>query len=261
MTDLKSIKFSVITCTMNSERFLEKTISSVQLQSHTNFEHIFIDGNSTDNTKSIIDNIKGNQTRFYIRDRKGIANAMNEGIRVATGDIVLHLHSDDYLAHSEVLSRVSGYFTSNLCQWIYGRALLDNNSGWTPEAPSFPVYSYRRLLQGNIIPHATTFVRRNFYQKIGFFNEDLKYAMDYDMWLRMGKVKSPIQYPEFFSVFRIHQDSTTFSNRMASFSEDHAVRRMHSNPFAISTLINEVRVLRRMCKLQTDITASGVKQK
>lgn len=208
----------------------------------------------------IIESFASPLIRLYTRDCKGIANAMNEGIKVASGDIIFHLHSDDYLAHPEVLSRVARYFTSTPYQWLYGRTLLDNDGGWTPESPVFPAYSYRRLLQGNIIPHPATFVRTTLYQKMGLFDETLKYAMDYDMWLRLGKETAPAQYQEFFSVFRSHGGSATFSNRMASFDEDHAVRQKHSRPFSLYTLLNEIRVLRRRHQVQRMISTSGVKE-
>jgi len=69
------------------------------------------------------------------------SRAMNAVFPVATGDVVLHLHSDDYLPHSRVLSRVEEVFRSSGCQWMYGRSLSDVGGGWTPEAKHFPRYS------------------------------------------------------------------------------------------------------------------------
>ncbi len=175
---------------------------------------------------------------------------MNEGIKFAAGEIIMHLHSDDYLAHPAVLSRVANRFDNPACEWLFGRTLMDNAGGWTPEAPHFPQYSYSRLLQGNIIPHPATFIRRRLFHRFGLYDEELRYAMDYDMWLRVGKIVQPVQIREFLSVFRNHAGSTTWSNRIDSLTEEHYVRRKYVKPFSISRIMHEIRYIKRKYQLQ-----------
>src|SRR3989344_3422053 len=106
---MKSPFFSIITCTHNSKKFLAKNIHSVDLQTFTDFEHIFIDGFSTDGTVDVISKYKRNNTkniRMFRSKAKGISNAMNVGVRKAKGKYILHLHSDDYFYDSGVLNDV-----------------------------------------------------------------------------------------------------------------------------------------------------------
>jgi len=88
------------------------------------------------------------------------------------------------------------------------------------------------LIQGDIIPHPATYVRRQLYETAGVLDESLKYAMDYDMWLRLGRLAEPLQVQEFLSVYRAHSGSTTHANLLASLGDEYAVRKRYlpSNP-------------------------------
>ena len=244
-----TIRFSVITCTLNSAKFLGQTLHSLSKQEDRDFEHIFVDGGSTDNTLQMINELTGN-VRLIQNITGGISRAMNVGIEAAHGEIILHLHSDDYLAHPKVLSRVNVCFNAPTCEWLYGRTLTDYDGRWTPEVPHFHPYSYSRLLKGNIIPHPATFVRRSVFKRLGLFNENLRYAMDYDMWLRVGSLINPIQVREFFSVFRAHAGSMTYANKLDSFTEDHMVRRSHLQKSPLHRFAHEIRYLKRKWELE-----------
>lgn len=217
------MKFSIITCTWNSAAFLMETISSVKRQKFQDVEFVFVDGGSTDGTLEQIEKIDLPK-QLLCNVRGGIAVAMNKGIEAARGDIVMHLHSDDYLLHPEVLQRVNQVFENTGCEWLFGRILNDRKGGLYPETYTAPGYSYQALVKSNFVPHAATFVRRSLYQRAGGFNESLRYAMDYEMWLRLGRLANPVQIREILSVFRRHDGSTTEKNRLASFDEDYAVR-------------------------------------
>lgn len=248
---------SIITCTWNSEKLLPATINSVQTQDFNDFEFVFVDGGSIDETlhqissvsapKTVLNNVKG-----------GIARAMNAGIAAAKGEIVMHLHSDDYLLHPQVLSRVQQVFEKTNCDWLFGRILNDRDGGLYPETYQAPEYSYKSLQRANFVPHAATFVRRSLYQRSGGFSESLKYAMDYDMWLRLGKLSKPVQLHEALSVFRRHGGSTTESNRLASFDEDHAVRRRYLDGNLFEQLGHEARYLVRRHRLQKLLTRQAI---
>jgi glycosyltransferase involved in cell wall biosynthesis len=229
-------------------QFLSQTIDSVRSQNYRNYEHIFVDGGSGDGTLELISRVAGD-VKLEEKVHGGIARAMNAGIEIADGDVILHLHSDDYLAHPRVLARVAKIFESKGCEWMYGRTMSDVGGGWAPETPQLADYSYARLLQGNIIPHPATFVRRRMFTRAGLFDETLRFAMDYDMWLRLGKLAEPVRIPEFLSVFRVHAGSATYANRMASFLEDHAVRKRYlsANPF--TQLNHALRHLKRRREL------------
>lgn len=251
------MKISVIVCTWNSERYLMDTIDSVLTQDHKDFEFVFVDGGSTDNTLRYIDEVSGDK-RILNNVRGGIAAAMNAGINAASGDAVIHLHSDDYFLHESVLKRAAAAFDNNKCEWLFGRILNRRADGLYPESYVPPNYSYANLLRSNIVPHAATFVRRRLYERSGGFDTRLRYAMDYDMWLRLGKIAEPIQLKEVFSVFRRHEESTTEKNRLGSFDEDHQVRRHYLPSGSVIRAKHELRYWVRRRRLLRSLNCGGL---
>lgn len=226
------MKLSIITCTWNSLPFLEQSISSVLAQDIKDIEYIFVDGGSDDGTLERIANVPGN-VKLLHNVRGGIAHAMNEGIRVATGDVVAHMHSDDYYLGSNVFSTVLDAFEQSNCHWLFGRIMSDIDGVLSPETYTVPRYSYNRFLRGNFIPHPATFIRRKVFEECGVFSETLRYAMDYEMLLRIAKLYQPVQLDEHLAAFRRHDGSATQANFMSSFAEDFKVRCNHSKWYQI----------------------------
>lgn len=220
---MKTMKISVITCTWNSAIHLNESISSVLAQDHLDIEYIFVDGGSTDGTLEMIQKVPC-EVKLIENVRGGISRAMNAGIKAATGEVVAHLHSDDYYAHPRALSCVAEALDKSMAGWLFGRCYSDIDGVRETEGYTVPRYSYRRLLKGNFIPHPATFVRRDLLDRLGGFNESIKFAMDYDMWLRLGRIAEPVQIDELLSVFRRHSGSLTTGNQMASLADDFQVR-------------------------------------
>jgi len=226
-----TVRLSIITCTWNSERYLPASIASVQAQDQPAFEYIFVDGGSTDATLAQIGAI-GRPVKLLQNVRGGIARAMNEGIRAATGDVVAHLHSDDYYLGAQVFSKMAALFERDRCDWAFGRSVSDIDGTLVPEGYVPPPYSYTALLRANFVPHAATFVRRTVFERLGVFDEGYRLAMDYEMWLRIGKTCMPSTLPEALAAFRRHSGSATQANRPASFNEDFKAR-FHYAPLAL----------------------------
>jgi glycosyltransferase involved in cell wall biosynthesis len=222
------MKFSIITCTWNSAAYLRQSIESVEYQTYQDIEYIFVDGGSDDGTLEIIDSVS--IEKKVIRDvRGGVSHAMNRGIEIAKGEVIVHLHSDDYFAHERVLEHVLKAFADSSASWLFGRCLSDINGTRVSEACVIPNYNYKRLLKGNFIPHPATFIRRELFEKLGTFDITLRYAMDYDQWLRFGSVAEPLQLDEHLSVFRRHAGSLSTANRVAALEEDYRVRLKYSS--------------------------------
>ena len=224
---MSDLRFSIITCTWNSEPYLEDSIASVLAQDHSNIEYIFVDGGSDDGTVERIHRID-RPFRFVTGIRGGISRAMNEGLRLATGDVIAHLHSDDYYLHAGVLREVAEAFRSSSAGWLFGRTMFRNGASVAPPEWRVPHYSHARLLKGNFIPHEATFVRRELYERAGGFDSALRYAMDYDMWLRLARLAQPLQLDRYLSVFRQHAGSLSTANRIAGFEEDYRIRVAHA---------------------------------
>jgi GT2 family glycosyltransferase len=228
-----ALTFSVITCTWNSAAYLDQTIASVVAQNYPHVEYIFVDGGSTDGTLEKIHTLQ-RPYRLLENVGGGISRAMNEGLHAATGDVVAHLHSDDYYLAPDVLSKVARLFETSGCGWLFGRTMRNRGGKLYPEGYVAPRYSYAALLRRNFIPHPPAFVRRELMLRAGGFDESLIYAMDYDMWLKLGRLSEPLQIDEPLAAFREHIGSLSTRNHVAAMKEDFRVRLTHAgmNPFA-----------------------------
>jgi glycosyltransferase involved in cell wall biosynthesis len=250
------MKISVITCTWNSEPYLAESIHSLLSQDHPDIEYIFVDGGSTDGTLERISKI-GRDFKILHGVRGGISHAMNEGIRIATGDVIAHLHSDDYYLNPQVLSLVAKTMESPDVGWCFGRLKRIIGGQLRPESYVAPAYSRKRLLRGNFIPHPATFVRRDWMNQFGGFDEKLKYAMDYDLWLKLSEKGVPKELGIPLAAFREHEGSLSTANKVAAMQEDHQVRLRHCgrNPFDLS--FHQLRYLLRKRRLNKSLEVSA----
>ena len=205
---------------------LGETVRSVQAQTHQDYEHVFVDGNSTDGTLEYLRSLAG-PVHIIENIGGGISAAMNVGIREARGAVIAHLHSDDYYVGPSVLANVAAALDRSNARWAFGRCMMNVDGKVREEGYRIPRYSYRRLLKGNFIPHPSTFVSASLFAQCSGFDTAIKYAMDYDLWLRLGKVAEPVQMDEHLAVFRVHAGSASSANRMAAFEDDWQVRRRY----------------------------------
>ena len=252
---MQELSFSIITCTWNSEPFLAQSLESVLAQDYPHIEYIFVDGGSTDGT---LDRIKSLRRPYRLLEnvRGGISRAMNAGIEVATGDVIAHLHSDDYYLRDDVLSTVAGHLQSSGKNWLFGRILRDVGGTLQREKFVSPRYSYSRLLRTNFIPHPATFVKRDFIQRAGGFDTKLKYAMDYDLWLKLGELGEPVQLDEPLAAFREHHGSLSTRDQLPALEEDFRVRLSHAGLNPVSRAMHYLRYLvRRQRVLQAGAQA------
>ena len=244
-------RFSVITCTWNSAAWLRQSIQSVLAQDHLEVEYIFVDGGSTDGTLDMIAAIGRPVT--LLRDvRGGISRAMNAGLKAATGDIIAHLHSDDYYLDSQVLSLVDSQLRDSRRDWLFGRILRDVDGELLPEGWTAPRFSSGQLLRGNFIPHPATFVKRSLMLRAGGFDESLKYAMDYDLWLKLAQLAEPVQLERPLAAFREHAGSLSTSNRLAAMEEDFRVRLSHAGRAPLQRLMHHLRYRVRRHRLERE---------
>lgn len=241
-------KISIVTCTWNSEKYLPRSIQSVLEQSHQDIEYIFVDGGSTDETLAQIDKVPF--PHQVIHDiQGGISNAMNVGAKAATGQIIAHLHSDDFYLHGQVLSTVAHGLSSSGRRWGFGRMkqLIDDqlvDEQFTP-----PAFSMQAIRRRNFIPHPATFIETSLLKQVGYFDTTLKYAMDYDLWLKISTIAAPHEFNEPFAAFRRHAGSASTANALKTFLEDHEVRLRHVGQNPLARLPHELRFLWRKRKI------------
>lgn len=217
-------RFTIIVCCWNSASHIGECIASIVRQRHTDLEVVFVDGGSTDGTLELIAN-SGLPHRVVHGVSGGIARAMNVGILEARGEIVAHLHADDYYASDTTLQAVHEAFVKQPdAVWLYGRFLNEIDGQTAPPPYPFHPYSYLELLRRNLIPHVATFVRRHAFASCGLFDSRYRLAMDYDLWLRLGARADAVQIDQVLGVFRRHSGSSTSRHRIASFNEDFRAR-------------------------------------
>ncbi|MCH9611376.1 MAG: hypothetical protein S4CHLAM81_08720 [Chlamydiales bacterium] len=219
------MRFSIITATFNAEDFLEKTLRSVASQEFQDFEHIIWDGGSSDRTLEIASKY---DVKIHQGKDSGIADAMNCGVRFAKGEILLHLHADDFLAHPKVLSFVHTAFLQHpKLRWLYGQALIVDERDEVIRKTAFRPFSMKKLKRYNTITHPATFVKRALFEEVGGFDPKLKYCMDYELWLRLAKISKPLAFPAIFSCFREHGDSLSTSQPRGVADEAYQVRKRY----------------------------------
>jgi glycosyltransferase involved in cell wall biosynthesis len=202
----------------------------VASQTWNDIEHIVIDGGSTDNTLQIIkeEAERNPNLRWISAQDNGISDAMNKGLAMATGEVISFLHADDYFADSSMLERVARIFVSHpAVEWLTGGIHHVDKGGHVLKSFSVRRWSYRRLVRGNILFHPSTFVRRHVFEATGGFNTDLRYAMDYDLWLRLGNRSAPYQLHQPLACFRLHSGSLSVSQVDGAFCEELKVRLRH----------------------------------
>jgi glycosyltransferase involved in cell wall biosynthesis len=219
------LKISIITVTFNSARTIEQTIKSVIGQTYKNIEYIIVDGGSTDSTLSIIDRYRNYLSKFVSEKDNGIYDALNKGIRMATGDVIGILHSDDFYIDDHVIEKVVSSFSKNASDAVYADLYyvgVENTDKIVRKWHSGN-YSHGMFVNGWMPPHPTFFVKREIYTKYGSFDLQFKSAADYELMLRLiHKNKIKLGYlNEFIVKMRVGGKSNqSVKNRLFANYED-----------------------------------------
>jgi len=180
------MKVSIITVCFNSDSTIEHTLQSVFSQDYSNIELIVIDGASTDGTLEIIDKYRDQIGSFVSEQDNGIYNALNKGIKLASGDIIGLLNSDDFYANEKVISSVVDSFRSSGIDAVYGDLDYVGRIDTSRIIRKWRSIEYMKglFLRGWMPPHPTFFVKRDVYERLGVFNESLSLSADYELMLR-----------------------------------------------------------------------------
>ena len=243
-------KISIITPSLNQGQFIEKTILSILSQSYPNLEYFIVDGGSTDDTLKILEKYTDRLTWFSEPDR-GQTDAINKGLRRATGDIVAYLNSDDILLPNTLLEVGAIFAARPQSIWVTGQCLIiDENDRevrrfiTTYKNILLRLRSFSLLLITDYISQPATFWRRNIIEEIGMPNENLHYVMDYDFWLRLYSKYPPIFIPKYLASFRVHKASKTTTNYKNVFvDEEQVVIQNHTRSFWLKYLHHAHRAL------------------
>ena len=180
------MKISIITITYNSAKTVQRALESVQSQTYKDIEHVIVDGASTDGTKELIEAYakQHKNVRWISEKDKGIYDALNKGIKLATGDIIGFLHSDDMLYSADSIGQIAAAFEDKNVNVVYGD-LQYCSGGKVVRRWKSNDFNPRALKYGWMPPHPTVYVRREVYQQVGEYDEWFRISADYDMMLRI----------------------------------------------------------------------------
>lgn len=180
------IKVSIITAVFNEVGLIEQCINSVLGQSYGNIEYIIVDGGSADGTVEVIRKYENKISNWISKPDKGLYFALNEGLQMATGEIVGFLHADDVYANNKIIETVISQMIKYNVDACYGDLLyVDRYDAekivryWESSA-----YVGGLFKSGWMPPHPTLFIKRDIYNRYGSFNTDFRIAADYELMLR-----------------------------------------------------------------------------
>lgn len=244
------MKISIITATLNSEKNLADCLKSVAVQTYKNIEHIVIDGGSNDKTLEIIKSSLS-VSKYISEPDKGIYNALNKGISLATGDIIGFLHSDDIFSSSDIIQKIADLFSGNI-QGVYGNLVYisaENKTKIVRTWKSKP-FNHKYLKYGWVPAHNTLFLRKEVYEKYGLFDISFKIAGDYDFMLSIMK-SNQLNFaylPKIVTRMRMGGVSTGNLNNLITKSKED-LRALKNNGFKFPFLVLVAKNLRKLPQL------------
>lgn len=187
------MKISIITATYNSYTTLGECMNSVLSQNYSSIEYIIVDGASTDKSLDLIKEkaAKHPQIKWVSEPDKGIYDALNKGVSMATGEVIGFLHADDLLANNTIIKDIASTFEKQNCDGLYGNlhyVAVDNTDkvirNWLSQD-----FHPRLLKRGWMPAHPTLYLKAKVYYTYGYFDTSYKIAADYDFVLRIFKQK------------------------------------------------------------------------
>jgi glycosyltransferase len=181
------LKISIISAVYNNSEHLEACFSSVFSQSYPNIEYIVVDGGSTDGSVDIIRKYEHKISQWISEPDRGIYDALNKGIAMASGDVIGFLHSDDLFNSSGTIQNIAETFEKTDCDATYGNLeyVSRNNPGQVIRFWKSSPFKFELLKTGWMPPHPTLFVKRKWYGEKGTFRTDFRISADYDLILRL----------------------------------------------------------------------------
>jgi glycosyltransferase involved in cell wall biosynthesis len=224
-------KITIITPSYNQGSFIEETILSVINQGYPNLEYIIIDGGSTDNTVEIIQQYQPYLSYWISEKDGGQSDAINKGLKIATGSIINWLNSDDIMTPGCLYS-IAGYFNENVdADIVYGNILFFNMDKEIIHASpkTEPLHYYAHIC----MPQPATFFSRKIINTVGLIDEHIHFSMDWDLYVRASLAGFKfLHVPELFARFRIHGNSKSGS----PFSEQFLI----NNAFIFYSVIKSI---------------------
>ena len=180
------MKISLLTVSYNSAATIKDTIESILSQDYPDIEYIIVDGNSKDGTQDIIKSYGGKITKWISEPDKGIYDAMNKAVRLATGEVVGILNSDDFYHSTTIISQIAEAFDDPALDAVFGDLIFVDPANLQKVVRKYSSAKWHpdKFARGFMPAHPTFFVRRKYYKDFGLFKIDYKIAADYELLIR-----------------------------------------------------------------------------
>jgi len=240
------MKLSIITSCYNSADTIRDTLESVARQDYSDIEHIIVDGGSEDDTLAIVSEFTHVAKVVSEKDR-GIYDAMNKGIAIATGDIIGILNSDDFYTGPGVISDVVRQMEQCGADTLYADLDYVSSTDKTKVVRSWRAGSYavRKFYYGWMPPHPTFFVRKYIYERYGTFNLSLRSAADYEIMLRFlvrHSITTTYLNKTIVQMRAGGQSNASITNRLRANAEDRKAWQINKlRPYLFTTFLKPVR--------------------
>lgn len=183
--------FTIITVVFNRVKTIEAALKSIQGQSFQNYEHIIIDGASTDGTMEILLRYSTPKTVIFSESDDGIYDAINKGIRMAKGIYIGVLHSDDYYPNQNILSNIFSVLRDGDLDAVYGDAMYVKTNQSTPfRYYKSDKFTFSNLKYGNMLAHTSMYVKKSIFNRAGLYDASFKIAGDFEFICRLSKLEN-----------------------------------------------------------------------
>ncbi|MDX1652576.1 MAG: glycosyltransferase family 2 protein [Brumimicrobium sp.] len=239
------MKTTIITATYNSSATITSAIESVLEQDYPNIEHLIVDGASKDKTVEIVKSFQEEHAQIVLHSApdKGIYDALNKGVSMATGDIIGFLHSDDFFADPQILSKVMQVMSDDQVDGVFGDLKYVSAGDESKVIRYWKSRPFRSTLlkHGWMPAHPTLFLKKEVYEKHGNFDLDFRIAADYDFMLRiLSDPNLKFTYlPEVITHMRVGGASNAVGNIKQKMKEDLKALRKNNLPRPYLTLLRK----------------------
>lgn len=207
-------KVSVVTICRNNPG-VRRTLESVAAQTYPDLEYVVVDGASTDGTLDVVKSFGGRVDRLVSEPDAGIGDAMNKGVGLATGDLVIHMHAGDVFHDPDVVAKAAADYAGRRWRWAVGGSEWVREDGTSAGVQHPGAFSYRRLRLLNFIPHQAAFLERSLFAQFGGFDTRYRIAMDYHLWLKLGREVAPATLPFLVVRFLLGGASSSYDKTVA----------------------------------------------
>lgn len=227
-------KISVITVTWNRADLLEEAIQSVLNQNYDNFEHIVVDNASTDHTLEILNKYK--HLKWISEPDNGQSDAMNKGLKLASGEIFAWLNDDDYYEPG-AFEKINSIFDLNTYSIVYGTCNIIGKNRSIIGKSNFHKFNRQRLMLGhNNINTPAVFANLRFINNAGLMDESLFATFDLDMWIKVTALKPALAIPDKLTNLRLHPKSGLMSEKK-HLSEKRIIRNRYKSEITVLNLL------------------------